>query len=287
MKILVIGGAGFVGSNLCEELLKDHIVYSLDDYSSGSEDNHVEGVTYIKGHSKDISRLVDFQVDIVYHLGEYSRVEQSFDDIEKVVDSNVLGTISVIEFWRKKRFKLVYAGSSTKFSTGCLGKNQSPYAFSKASNTELVCNYGSWFDLPYAISYFYNVYGRREIEQGKYATLIALFKRKYLNGESLTVVEPGHQKRNFTYIDDVINALILIGAEGEGDGFGIGCDDSFSVLEIAAMFGGKVKMLPARKGNRIDGVVVSKKTKDLGWSASMNIGDYIARFRKDNPRTMK
>jgi len=287
MKILVIGGAGFVGSNLCEELLKDHAVYSLDDYSSGSEDNHVEGVTYIKGHSKDISRLVDFQVDIVYHLGEYSRVEKSFDDIEKVVDSNVLGTISVIEFWRKKKFKLVYAGSSTKFSTGCLGKNQSPYAFSKSSNTELVSNYGSWFDLPHAITYFYNVYGQREIEQGKYATLIALFKRKYLNGESLTVVEPGHQKRNFTHIDDVVSALILIGANGEGDGFGIGCDDSFSVLEIASMFGGEIKMLPSRRGNRTDGIVVTEKTKNLGWSASMNIGEYITRVKNNNPKTMK
>lgn len=287
MKILVLGGAGFVGSNLCEELLKDHVVYSLDDYSSGSEENHVEGVTYIKGHSKDISSLVDFDVDIVYHLGEYSRVEKSFDDIEKVVDSNVLGTISVIEFWRKRKFKLVYAGSSTKFSTGCVGQNQSPYAFSKSSNTELVSNYGSWFHLPYAITYFYNVYGRREIEQGKYATLIALFKRQYLNGESLTVVEPGHQRRNFTHIGDVVNALILIGAEGEGDGFGIGCDDSFSVLEIASMFGGEITMLPPRRGNRTDGIVVSEKTKDLGWSASMNIGDYITRFRKDNPRTMK
>ena len=285
MKALVIGGAGFVGSNLCEELLKDHIVFSLDDYSSGSEDNHLEGVTYIKGHTKDISRLIDFEVDIVYHLGEYSRVEQSFDDIEKVVDSNVLGTISVIEFWRKKKFKLVYAGSSTKFSMGTLGKNQSPYAFSKASNTELVCNYGSWFDLPYAITYFYNVYGRREIEQGRYATLIAIFKRKYLNGESLTVVEPGHQKRNFTYIDDVVSALILIGAKGEGDGFGIACDESFSVLEIASMFGGKLKMLPARKGNRIDGEVVSEKTKSLGWNAKTNIVDHIVQYKKNIPRT--
>ena len=87
MKILVTGGAGFVGSNLCEALAKDtnNEVYSLDNYFTGSRENHVEGVTYIEGSTEHIFELIDFVPDLVYHLVEYSRVEQSFDDIDKVL----------------------------------------------------------------------------------------------------------------------------------------------------------------------------------------------------------
>ncbi len=102
-RVLVTGGAGFIGSHLCEELVKSdrNIVYSLDNYFTGSEDNHIEGVTYIKGDTKDIDTLIDFSPDLVYHLGEYSRVEQSFDDIKKVWEYNKYGTFAVLEFVRK------------------------------------------------------------------------------------------------------------------------------------------------------------------------------------------
>ncbi len=211
-KVLVTGGAGFVGSHLCERLVAmgGYEVYSLDNYFTGSEANHVDGVTYIRGETKDIATLVNFAPDMVYHLGEYSRVEQSFDDIEKVWAYNKDGIFAVLEFVRKVGCKILYAGSSTKFGDGGLGRSASPYAWTKATNTELVMNYGNWFNVPYAITYFYNVYGEREIQTGKYATLIALFKEKMRKGKSLTVVSPGSQKRNFTHIDDII------------DGFGVG-----------------------------------------------------------------
>ena len=185
MKILVTGGAGFVGSNLCEALAKDpqNDVYSLDNYFTGSRDNHVPGVTYIEGSTEHIFELINFTPDLIYHLGEYSRVEQSFEDIDKVLLFNKIGTLKVLEFCRKRACKLVYAGSSTKFGDGGMGKDQSPYAWSKSSNTELVKNYGNWYGLEYAIVYFYNVYGKREIRTGKYATLIALFTEKMKKGE--------------------------------------------------------------------------------------------------------
>ena len=162
MKILVTGGAGFVGSNLCEALAKDpkNEIYSLDNYFTGNRDNHVEGVTYIEGSTEHIFELIDFTPDLVYHLGEYSRVEQSFDDIDKVLLFNKIGTLKVLEFCRKHHCKLIYAGSSTKFGDGGLGKDQSPYAWSKSSNTELIINYGNWYNLEYAIVYLYNVYGK-------------------------------------------------------------------------------------------------------------------------------
>jgi UDP-glucose 4-epimerase len=257
-------------------------VYSLDNYFTGSELNHVPNVTYIKGNTKDIEKLVTFTPDMLYHLGEYSRVEQSFDDIEKVWEYNKDGIFAVLEFVRKAGCKILYAGSSTKFGDGGFGRSASPYAWTKATNTELVMNYGTWFNVPYAITYFYNVYGPREIQTGKYATLIALFKEKMKNSENLTIVSPGTQKRNFTHIDDIIDGLILVGENGYGDEFGIGSDESFSILEVAQMYGGKIEMLPERRGNRMTAEVISEKTKALGWKPKIKLSDYIEKCRKNN-----
>ena len=283
-KILVTGGAGFVGSHLCERLTKDtnNKVYSLDNYFTGSEANHVPNVTYIKGDTSDIASLVDFVPDMVYHLGEYSRVEQSFDDIEKVWNYNKDGIFAVLQFVRKAGCKILYAGSSTKFGDGGLGRSASPYAWTKATNTELVMNYGNWFNVPYAITYFYNVYGEREIQTGKYATLIALLKEKMKNKEKLTIVSPGTQKRNFTHIDDIIDGLVLVGENGYGDEFGIGSSEAFTVLEVAELFGGEINMLPERKGNRMTANVMTDKTKALGWSPKSTLADYIEMLRMSN-----
>ena len=283
-KILVTGGAGFVGSHLCERLAQDpnNEVYCLDNYFTGSVDNHVANVTYIKGSSVDIEELITFSPEMIYHLGEYSRVEQSFDDIKKVLEFNKNGTLSVLEFVRKHKCKLLYAGSSTKYGDEGANADASPYAWSKSSNTQLVKNYGEWFDVDYVITYFYNVYGPREIQTGKYATLIALFKEKMKNGEILTIVSPGTQKRNFTHIDDTVDALIIIGENGHGDEYGIGNPQGYTILEVAQMYGGKIDMLPERKGNRMVASVVSDKTRALGWNPQVNLKDYIEECRSNN-----
>jgi UDP-glucose 4-epimerase len=285
-KILVTGGAGFIGSHLCQRLVEDEnsIVYSLDNYFTGSSLNHIQGVEYIEGSTADIKKLVQIKPDIVYHLGEYSRVEQSFDDMDKVWKFNKDGIFAVLEFVKECGAKIIYAGSSTKFGDGGLGRSASPYAWTKASNTELVQNYGIWYNVPYAITYFYNVYGPREIQSGKYATLIALFKEKMKNAKPLTVVSPGTQKRNFTHIDDIINGLVLVGENGYGDEFGIGSGEAFSIKEIADMFGGEVEMLPQRQGNRMSADVVTSKTEALGWKPTKKIRDYIDSLRADGWR---
>lgn len=281
--ILVTGGAGFIGSHLCERLAKDgHRVISLDNYSSGTKKNHVRGVEYIKGDTADIHQHILFRPDLVYHLGEYARVEQSFDDVERVWRSNKMGTFSVLEFCRNHGTKIIYAGSSTKFGDGGLGRDQSPYAWTKASNTELVQNYGTWFGVPYAITYFYNVYGPREVSEGAYATVVGIFKNKYLRGEPLPVRAPGTQRRIFTYVDDIVDGLIIVSERGEGDGYGLGADRDFSIAELAQMFRCQAILLPERPGNRMGATLETAKSKALGWMARHDLEAHIRQFMKEN-----
>ena len=281
-KILVTGGAGFIGSNLCEALSTNptNKIYVLDNYVTGLVENHIDGVEYIRGETSKINSIINFSPDIVFHLGEYSRVEQSFEDIELIYQSNIVGTFQVIKFCQKHKCKLVYAGSSTKFGDNGNGRNQSPYGWSKASNVDLVKNFGDWYGLEYAITYFYNVYGKREISTGKYATLIALFTEKFKKGEPLTVVSPGTQVRNFTHVKDIIDGIIIVGEKGQGDGYGIGTSESFSIFEIAEMFGSEIKMIPERPGNRMFGELHVEKTRALNWKPRHSITNYIKNIKK-------
>lgn len=280
--VLVTGGAGLIGPSLIEALLPKYRVVSLDNYSLGSERNHIEGAEYVKGDTKNIESILGKEEPvIIFHLGEYSRVEQSFDDVALVWELNVEGTFRVLEYWRKRQCKLVYAGSSTKFADGGLGRDQSPYAWMKAANTELVRNFGHWFHLSYAITYFYNNYGPRELSDGPYATAIGRFKKQYEAGESITVVAPGTQKRNFTHVDDTARALLEIGEKGQGDEYGIGSPESYSILEIAKMFTDNITMLPERKGNRMDSFLdTSRIEKEFGWKARHTVREYIASLKR-------
>ena len=275
--VIVTGGAGLIGPSLIELLLPKYRVVSLDNYFIGSEKNHIDGAEYIKGHTKDIESFLGNETpSVIFHLGEYSRVEQSFNDIELVWESNVAGTFRVLEFWRKRKCKIIYAGSSTKFADGGLGRDQSPYAWMKASNTELVSNYGHWFDLPYAITYFYNGYGPRELSEGPYASVIGRFKKQHAAGQAITVVAPGTQRRNFTHVEDIARGLFMVGEKGYGDEYGLGSPESFSMLDIAKMFGGEIAMLPERKGNRMESIVdTSRAEKEFGWKTEHTVREYI------------
>jgi len=278
-KILVTGGAGFIGSHLCERLASDptNEVVSLDNYFTGSEANEVEGVRYITGSTENILSIVHHgSFDYVYHLGEYSRVEQSFDDMELVWKYNKVGTYEVLKFVKRTGAKLIYAGSSTKFAHVDV---ISPYQWSKASNTEFVKQYCEWNNIDFAITYFYNAYGPREISDGKYATLIAKYTELLKQNQPLPVVSPGTQERNFTHVDDIVDALILIGKNGHGDEYGIGSPVSYTILDVAHMFGGEIKMLPERKGNRMSAPVIDVKTRALGWKPKHQLKYWVSDVR--------
>lgn len=276
--ILVTGGAGFIGSHLCGRLVADgHKVISLDNYFTGSRDNHVAGVEYRQGHTKDIAKLVPETPDIIYHLGEYSRIAKSIEEPDVVFDLNMAGTLAVLEFWRAKGCKLVYAGSSTKFEA----RDLSPYAWGKAANSELVADFGRWYSLPYAITYFYNVYGPGErAGVNNYGTVIETFKQNYLHGLPHEVRGTGEQTRAFTHIDDTVEGIVLAGQIGSNDEYPICAREVYSLLDVAHMFGGGVVMLPATKTSRSSGAMDTSKLEALGWKQKHTLEDYIEEIKQ-------
>lgn len=286
--ILVTGGAGHVGSHVIEQLIQknpqDKII-SLDNYFNGSKDNHIVGAEYREGHTKDINKLIPETPDIVFHLGEYARIAPSFDEPEKVYDMNIVGTFAVVEFCRKRKVgKLVYAASSTKFSIEGDGRHQNPYSFTKATNVDLINDYGRWYNLPYAICYFYNAFGPREKGVGIYATLIAKFEQIYLNGGKFTVIKPGTQKRNFTYVGDLARGIILTAQKGRGDGYTLGNTKGYSIVEIAEAFGGPIKYINGYPGRAKSGKAPNKAREELGWETTIDVIDYIKDFVAKHPR---
>lgn len=287
--IVVTGGAGHVGSHVIEQLRGEPgiRIISIDNYFNGSHANEFPGVEYREGHTKDIAALLQDVTDIqtVYHLGEYARIAPSFEDHALVADMNTRGTLGVVELWKERGFKLVYAASSTKFALQGEGRHQNPYSLSKASNVDLVNGYGAWFGLPYAITYFYNAFGERENGTGKYATLIAKFEQAHLGGRPLTVVKPGTQKRNFTYAGDLARGIILAGQKGNGDSYALANPEAYSILEIAEAFGGPVELVEGYPGRPESGEISSKAYDELGWAPTVRIIDYIRDFIAKHPRS--
>jgi len=290
--LLVTGGAGFVGTNLIKALLTDFpdaAIVSLDNYFTGTRENHVHDprVTYRDGSTVDLAKIwADHGLpnpEIVFHLGEYSRIVQSFEDHDLTWDFNLLGTKEVVKFAAAKGSKLIYAGSSSKFGNDGQDENLNPYAWTKAKNIEYISNYSNWFGLDYAITYFYNVYGPGQITTGKYATVIGIFERQYLAGEPLTVVSPGTQTRDFTHIDDIVRGLLLVARSGSGDGYLLGAGNEQPLLEVAKMFGTEYELVPALRGERTRGQADTTKAAGLGWSPERRLDQYIADFVAANP----
>ena len=287
-KILVTGGAGFVGTNLINFFLKKtkFNIISLDNYSSGTKKNHIKSnrVKYINGHTKNIMNLIKNPKNIhsIFHFGEFARIYQSFLKMNECIDSNFIGSNAVFNFCLKNNIKLIYSATSASLGNKGNDRNLSPYAFSKAKNLEQLENFKKCFKLKYEVIYFYNVYGPYQISRGNMSTVIGIFEDHYLRKKSLPVVKPGTQTRRFTHINDTIEICYLAWRKKLSRHYIIANTKSYSINEVAKMFKSKIKYLPKRSGERYSSALVNKNlsNKIYKYYGKISLKDYINDFIK-------
>ena len=291
--IVVTGGAGFVGSNLINYLIKttNLKIISLDNYSTGTIKNHIKSnrAIYIKGDSKDIKiKLKKFKkkINSVFHFGEFSRIFQSFKNFNECYESNSIGSKEVFKFCLDNKIKLIYSATSASLGKGGNDKNLSPYAFTKSKNLELLENLKKWFKLKFEIIYFYNVYGFNQIETGDMATVIGIFQNQYRNNKPLTIVKPGTQTRRFTHISDTVNICYKAWKLNKCKHYSISNKESYSILNVAKMFNTRVKFLPQRPGERYASALtnMSYENKVNKHYGKINLKDYITSFIKSEKK---
>ena len=289
-KIIITGGAGFVGSNLIEFLLKktSYNLISLDNYSSGYKKNHITSsrVKYIKGDTKNIDKLLKrpHEINAIFHFGEFARIYQSFLNMNECINSNTIGTNSVFNFCLKNKIKLIYSATSASLGNKGLDKNLSPYAFTKSKNLELLENLKKWYNFKYEVIYFYNVYGPKQISKGKMSTVIGIFEQAFKNKRPLPVVRPGSQSRRFTHIDDTIEICYLAWRKNKCRHYSISNRVSYSILDVAKMFKRKIKFLEKRPGERYASALTNMNlsNKVYKYFGKKRLKDYIDQIIDDN-----
>ncbi len=289
-KIIITGGAGFVGTNLIRYLLKktSYKIISIDNYSSGSKKNHIKNlrVNYIKSETANIFKLIKNPKEIVclFHFGEFARIYQSFLKMNECISSNSIGSNTIFNFCLKNKIKLIYSATSASLGNKGKDKNLSPYAFSKAKNLEILENLKKWFNFKYEVIYFYNVYGPNQICTGSMATVIGIFEEHFKRGKPLPVVKPGTQSRRFTHIDDTVKICYLAWKKNLNRHYSISSKKSFSILEVARLFKTKIKFLPNRDGERYVSALVNSNlsNKIYRYYGSINLKEYIKNFIDEN-----
>ena len=285
-KILITGGAGFVGTNLIKLFLKrtNYKIISLDDYSSGNKKNHFKNkrVKYIKGKTVDIEKIIKKpkEINSVFHFGVFARIYQSFLKMNECIESNNIGSNAVFNYCLKNKIKLIYSATSASLGNKGKDKNLSPYAFSKAKNLELLENLKKWFNFKYEVIYFYNVYGPYQICKGQMSTVIGIFEDHYKRVKPLPVVKPGTQSRRFTHIDDTIEICYYAWKKNRCRHYSIANKKSYSILEVARMFNSKIKFLPKRLGERYASALINKNlsNKMYKFFGKINLKDYVNNF---------
>ena len=289
--LVVTGGAGFIGSNLIEELvaLKKYKIISLDNYSSGIAKNHIKNskVIYLKGDTKDISEILKNykkKINTIFHFGEFPRIFQSFNNINECFNSNIQGSAQLFIFALENKIKLIYSATSASLGNKGDDMNLSPYAFSKAKNLELLENLKRWFNFRYEVIYFYNVYGEKQICKGDMATVVGIFEHHFKMGKKLPVVRPGTQVRRFTHVFDTVKACIFAWRQNKCKHYSIASNQSYNIVELAKLFKSKIRYLPMRKGERFASALtkMNLNNKIIRLPAKIRLKDYVSNFLMNN-----
>ena len=285
-KIIITGGAGFVGTNLINLFLKrtKFKIFSIDNYSSGSKKNHIKNkrVRYINGDTKDISKILNKpkSINSIFHFGEFARIYQSFIKMNDCINSNSIGSNEVFNYCLKNKIKLIYSATSASLGNKGKDKNLSPYSFTKAKNLEMLENLKKWFNFKYEVIYFYNVYGPHQICKGEMATVIGIFENHYRMKKSLPIVRPGTQTRRFTHISDTVETCYIAWKKNLCRHYSIAHHKSYSILDIARMFKTKIKYLPRRPGERYASALTSinLSNKVYKYFGKIDLRKYVKNF---------
>jgi UDP-glucose 4-epimerase len=275
--ILITGGCGFVGTNLVKQLYKENNnIVVIDNYFAGKHENEIKGVTYINSHTKNIFNIkFPFTPDLIFHLGEYSKITPSYNEINTVFDLNILGSFAILEYAKQNNIPIVYAASSTRLALE--RENHSPYSFFKSIVVQLLKNYSDWYGIRYSICYFYNVYGEHQDTcNNGWETVISIFEKQMKKNQSLTVVGDGSQRRDFTYVGDIVRGLIQASKVLQNEEYQLGSGKDFSILEVAKMFSDNITFIPERKGDRkYSKANVDETYLKLGWKPEMSLEKWI------------
>ena len=296
-KAIVTGGAGFIGSNLVDELIKQDVeVIVIDDLSTGFEKNINSKATLhkldISRHKTQIEKLMA-GVDVVFHLAALARVQPSIEDPQTFNEINVNGTLNVLFAAHKAGVKrVVYSASSS-----CYGNNKtfptpeteltnplSPYGLQKYVGEQYCKMFSEVYNLDTVSLRYFNVYGERMNFEGAYKLVIAVFAEQMMQGKALTITNDGEQKRDFTYVGDVVEANILAALHKDklnGESFNIGNGDSYSVNEVADMFGGE-KTYGVEVLEPFQTLADNSKAKNtLGWNPQGDLPTWIKQYKKE------
>ncbi len=287
--IVITGGAGFIGSNLIEYLIKKtkYKLISLDNYSSGSKKNHLKSkrVKYLRGDTSKIFKILDRyknQIISIFHFGEFARIFQSFKYFNQCFHSNSIGTKEVFKFCLDNKIKLIYSATSASLGNKGNDKNLSPYAFTKSKNLELLDNLKKWFKLKFEVIYFYNVYGKKQIRLGDMATVVGIFENQYIKGKPLTVVKPGTQTRRFTHVQDTVNVCYQAWKANKCAHYSISHKKSYKIIDVARMFKSKIIYLPPRNGERYASALtnISINNRVFKRFGKISLKHYVTSFIK-------
>ena len=280
MRVIVTGGAGFVGTNLCKKLVElGHEVTSIDNYSTGKKENHIEGIRY---ENFDIRNIHDYKwvynehPDVIFHMAAIARIQPSFEQPKKYFTTNANGTLEIVDYCAKNKVPLIYAGSSSHHS----GKFKNPYTFSKDIGEEIVKLYQEHYDLKASIVRFYNVYGPYQLTEGGYTTLIGRWLNNIEKGIDCEIYGDGNQRRDFTHVDDIVDALIRIQKQQVyNNNFELGRGRNHSVNEIAEMLNIAPIYKPSKPGEARNTLNTDRLATDmLGWEPKINLEDYITSY---------
>jgi UDP-glucose 4-epimerase len=289
--IVVTGGLGFIGRNLITYLdkkIKNYIIIAFDKSKKhvrklSTKSNNNQIIIVLSNTINIEKKLSKYDIDTLFHLGEFSRIVPSFKHIKECFLSNQFGTFNVLKFCANRKIKVIYSASSSKFGNNGNDEHLSPYSWSKSKNIELIKNFHSWYGLNYEIVYFYNVYGKGHLISGRLAAVIGIFEGQYIQNRPLTVVGDGTQSRDFTHVDDIVRGTYLAWKKNLNKEYMLGTGNIHSLNYIANLFNHKIKYISSRSGERLSSIKINHDAyKYLKYRPKIKIENYIKNFIREN-----